>query len=75
MMAGPLLFVSFFLATSPSLRPLSRRSRAIYAATLGVLSAAGQLYIGVSIGSYVALMLTSLLSPLLDRCFKPRPLV
>jgi Na+-translocating ferredoxin:NAD+ oxidoreductase RnfD subunit len=75
MMAGPLLFVSFFLATSPSLRPLSRRSRAIYAATLGVLSAAGQLYIAVSIGPYVALMLTSLLSPLLDRCFKPRPLV
>jgi Na+-translocating ferredoxin:NAD+ oxidoreductase RnfD subunit len=75
MMAGPLLFVSFFLATSPSLRPLSRRSRAIYAATLGVLSAVAQLYIGVSIGPYVALMLTSLLSPLLDRCFRPRPLV
>ena len=54
---------------------MSRRSRAIYAATLGVLSAAGQLYIAVSIGPYVALMLTSLLSPLLDRCFKPRPLV
>ena len=74
-MAGPLLFASFFLATAPALRPLSRRARVIYAVGLGVLCAAGQLYVSVAVGPYLGLMVASLASPVFDRWFKPRPLV
>ena len=30
-MAGPLLFMAFFLATSPAVRPIARRARVVYA--------------------------------------------
>jgi Na+-transporting NADH:ubiquinone oxidoreductase subunit NqrB len=74
-MAGPLLFVAFFLATSPSVRPLTRRSRALYALLIGVIAAALQLYVSVSLGPYLALLAVGLISPMLDRWFKPRTLV
>src|SRR5206468_8984944 len=39
-MASPVLFVAFFLATAAPLRPMSRRARAVYAVTLGLACAA-----------------------------------
>jgi Na+-translocating ferredoxin:NAD+ oxidoreductase RnfD subunit len=75
LMASPILFMAFFLATAPSLRPLGRRARALYACVTGVLCAVGQLYASVSFGPYVALLLASLVTRTLDRWFKPRPLV
>jgi Na+-translocating ferredoxin:NAD+ oxidoreductase RnfD subunit len=75
LMAGPLLFVAFFLATAPGVRPMTRGARALYAIVVGVAAAALQLYLSVSYGAYVALLLASPLTPLLDRWFKPRPLV
>lgn len=75
LLASPALFMAFFLATWPSIRPMSRRARAIYAAMIGGGSAALQLYLSVSIGPYIALLLASLLTPLLDVWFRPRPLV
>jgi Na+-translocating ferredoxin:NAD+ oxidoreductase RnfD subunit len=74
-MASPLLFVGFFLATAPAVRPLVRRARAIYAVLVGVAAAAFQLYVSVTIGPYLALLGVSLLSPALDRVFRPRALV
>ncbi len=74
-MASPLLFVAFFLATAPAVRPMSRRGRAIYAILVGVLSAVFQLYLAVSIGPYLALLGISLLTPMIDRLFRPRTLV
>jgi Na+-translocating ferredoxin:NAD+ oxidoreductase RnfD subunit len=75
LLASPLLFVAFFLATSPQTRPMSRGGRCIYGISLGVLSAVAQLYGSVAFGPYVAMLLISLASPRLDRLFKPRPLV
>jgi hypothetical protein len=49
-MASPLLFTAFFLATSPAIRPLARRGRVIYALLVGALSARQQLYVSVSVG-------------------------
>jgi Na+-translocating ferredoxin:NAD+ oxidoreductase RnfD subunit len=75
LMAGPLLFVAFFLATAPGVRPMTRRARVPYAIVVGAAAAALQLYLSVSYGAYLALLLASPLTPLLDRWFKPRPLV
>src|SRR5665213_1868084 len=59
LMASPSLFMALFLATSPSIRPMSRRARAIYATVAGAGSAALQLYMSVSIGPYLALLVAS----------------
>lgn len=75
LMASPLLFTAFYLATAPAVRPLTRRARTIYAVLIGFASAAFQLYVSVSIGPYLALLAISLLSPTLDRFFKSRPIV
>jgi electron transport complex protein RnfD len=75
LLASPLLFVAFFLATSPQSRPMSGRGRAIHGVALGLLAAPAQLYGSVAIGPYVALLLVSLASPVLDRLFPRRTLV
>ena len=75
MMASPLIFTAFFLATAPSIRPMTRRGRTIYAILIGLASAALQLYVSVAYGPYLALLAVSLLTPELDRCFSPKPLV
>jgi len=75
LMAGPLLFVAFYLASAPGVRPLTRRGRAVYALLIGAGAAALQLYLDVSYGAYLALLIAGLFTPLLDRMFKTRPLV
>jgi Na+-translocating ferredoxin:NAD+ oxidoreductase RnfD subunit len=75
LMAGPLLFVAFYLASTPGVRPLTRRGRAVYAVLIGAGAAALQLYLDVSYGAYLALLIAGLFTPLLDRVFKTRPLV
>lgn len=76
LMASPLLFMAFFLATAPTARPMTRRGQTLYAVLIGVGSAAAQLYLSVSFGPYVVLLVVAaLLTPLLDRMFRPKPLV
>ena len=74
-MASPLIFTAFFLATSPSVRPMTRRGRTTYALTLGVLCAVFQLYISASYGPYFALFVISLLTSALDSWFRVKPLI
>jgi Na+-translocating ferredoxin:NAD+ oxidoreductase RnfD subunit len=74
-MASPLLFAALFLATAPSIRPVTRRGRVVYAVLAGLLAAPAQLYVSVSIGPYLAVFAASLLTPLLDRWYMPKPLV
>lgn len=74
-MASPLIFTALFLATAPTLRPMTGRGRTIYAVTFGILCAVLQLYVSVSLGPYIALLVVSLMTPELDRWFKARPLV
>jgi Na+-translocating ferredoxin:NAD+ oxidoreductase RnfD subunit len=75
LMASPLLFMAFFLATAPAVRPMARRGRAVYALLVGCLAAVFQLYMAVSIGPYLALLAVSMLTPVIDRLFRPRTLV
>jgi Na+-translocating ferredoxin:NAD+ oxidoreductase RnfD subunit len=74
-MVGPMLLMIFFLATAPALRPMARRARVIYGLLVGILAAGLQLYASISYGPYLALLIVSLLTPLLDRFFRTRPLV
>jgi Na+-translocating ferredoxin:NAD+ oxidoreductase RnfD subunit len=67
--------MAFYLATSPSVRPMTRRARTLYALLVGLLSAGFQLYASVAIGPYLGLLMASLLTPTLDKWFRPRPLV
>lgn len=75
LMAGPLLFVAFYLAPAPGVRPLTRRGRTVYAILIGLVAAVMQLYLDVSYGPYLALLMIGLFTPILDRWFKPRPLL
>jgi Na+-translocating ferredoxin:NAD+ oxidoreductase RnfD subunit len=75
MMASPMLFTAFFLATSSAIRPLARRARVVYAIFVGALSAITQLYVSVSVGPYIALLIAGVFAAALDRFFKPRTLV
>ena len=74
-MASPLLFMAFFLATAAAVRPMTRRARTIFAILVGALSAICQLYASVSFGPYLALLLVSSLTPTFDKWFHPRTLV
>jgi Na+-translocating ferredoxin:NAD+ oxidoreductase RnfD subunit len=75
LMASPLLLCAFFLATAPSVRPMTRRARTIYALLIGAFAAVFQLYVSVSIGPYLALLAVSLATPTLDKLFPPKTLV
>ncbi len=75
LMAGPILFMAFFLATSPGVRPMTRRGRTVFGALVGFVAAVLQLYLDVSYGAFLALLLVSLSTPVLDWWFRPRALV
>jgi hypothetical protein len=75
LMASPALFMALFLATSPAVRPMARRARVLFAVVLGLMTAACQLYLSVAHGPYIALLATSLLTPLLDRWWRPSALI
>jgi len=74
-LASPLLFTAFFLAGSPNVRPLTKKGRTFYALLIGLLAAIFQMYFSVSLGSYLALLLAGLITPVLDRYLMSRPLV
>ena len=74
-LASPLLFTALFLAPDPSVRPMTRGAQAVYAILAGLLTAPAVLYVSVSAGPYLALFAASLLTPVLDRWFRPTPLV
>jgi len=75
LLASPVLFMAFFLATAPPIRPMSQGARVLYAVVAGSGSAALQLYMSVAVGPYVALLLASLLTPALDLWFRPRAVI
>lgn len=75
LLASPLLFIAIYLATASAIRPLTKGARSIYAITVGVLAAVAQLYLSMSWGPYLALLIASLLTPMFDKRFGPKPLV
>ena len=66
LLASPILFVAFFLATSTCVAPMHRRAKAVFAVLLGVLCAAAQVYFSCTVGPYVALLIVGFFSPWLD---------
>jgi electron transport complex protein RnfD len=75
LVAGPLMFMAFFLATAPALRPVVPLARVLYATIAGLLTAIFQLYVSVSVGPYLALLAASGLTPMFDKAIRPRTLV
>jgi NQR2, RnfD, RnfE family len=75
MLASPLLFVVFFLATSPQLHPSSGIATAFYAILLGLLCAPAQLYGSVDVAPYIALFLACMITPTLDHILPHRSAV
>lgn len=75
LLASPLLLTAFFFATAPASRPMTRRARTLWAPLVGLLAAVFQLYVSASIGPYIALLIASLLTPTLDKFFRPKTLV
>lgn len=77
LLASPMIWTAFFLAPWPTIRPMTRRGRTVFACVAGLLTAVLQLYVYTTptMGPYIAVFLASLLSPMLDRWFCPRPLV
>jgi len=75
LMASPILFMAFFLATAGTMQPTSGRARLLYAMLIGAASAALQLYYSVATGPYFALLFVGILTPFLDKIFRVRPLV
>jgi len=75
LLASPVLFMAIFLATDPSVRPMAKGSRAVYAIIIGILAAVGQRYLSVSIGPFIALLVGSLITPYLDRLLRAKPLI
>lgn len=74
-LAGPAVFVVFFLATEPSIRPMTRRGRNVFAVAIGVLIAACQMYVSAAHGACLAVLLAGMLTPLLDRWLAAKPLL
>jgi len=66
---------AFLSGTSPSICPMGRKAKVVFAIALGLLTAAFSLYLSCSFGPYVALLLAGLLSPWLDEIFRKRPLI
>lgn len=62
LMASPLLFMAFFLATSPELSPGTKWGRSLFAIAVGLLSGAAQLYVSVAHGPYIALAVIGVLT-------------
>jgi Na+-translocating ferredoxin:NAD+ oxidoreductase RnfD subunit len=75
LLSGPAVFIALFLATSPSIRPITKPARLLYAIVAGVLTAIFQFRVSVTYGPYAALLIASLLTPWFDKLMKPRPLV
>jgi Na+-translocating ferredoxin:NAD+ oxidoreductase RnfD subunit len=75
LLAGPLVFMALFLATSPAIRPISRTARFIFSLIAGVLTGVFQIYISVAVGAYLALLIAGSLTTLFDRVFRVRTLI
>lgn len=62
LMASPLLFAAFFIATAPAVCPQNSKLRHRYAILAGLLSAAGQVYLSCSLGAYLGIGLAGLVA-------------
>jgi len=72
--SGGLMLGAWFLASDPSVSPMTRRGAWIYGLAIGVLVVVIRQYSGQTEGVVYALLLGSALTPHIDRWTRPRPL-
>ena len=69
------IFSLGLLATRGDVKPLHGRAIAVWSIIVGILTAAGLLYVSVTTGPFLALLIGPSLARLLDRLLSPRPMV
>jgi electron transport complex protein RnfD len=71
---GSSIFLAFFMATDPASTPLTYNGQIIFGVGLAVLTVLIQTYMNFLGGSILALVIMNLMSPVLDRVGKLRPM-
>ena len=71
--SGGLMLGAWFLATEPSVSPMTRRGALVYGLAIGVLVVVIRQFSGHAEGVMYALLLGSALTPHIDRWTRPRP--
>ena len=72
--SGGLMLGAWFLASDPSVSPMTRRGTWVYGLAIGVLVVVIRQFSGQAEGVMYALLLGSALTPHIDRWTRPRPL-
>jgi hypothetical protein len=73
--ASPILLTTLLLAVLPGVRPIGIRAGTAYAIVYGVLCAVCTLFISFNFGAIVAVALSQLVVPTLDRWLPTRPAI
>jgi electron transport complex protein RnfD len=72
-LSGGLLFGAVFMATDYVTSPMTEAGRAVYAVGCGLLTVLIRLYASLPEGVSYAVVLMNIMTPLIDRVFRPRP--
>jgi len=70
---GSSIFLAFFMATDPATTPLTYLGQGMFGLGLGIITVLMQTYMNFLGGSFVALLIMNLTSPLLDKVGLPKP--
>ena len=73
LLSGGLLFGAVFMATDYVTSPITVRGQIVYAVGCGLLSVLIRFYANLPEGVSYAIVLMNIITPLLDRWFRPRP--
>lgn len=74
MFAGTAIFTLGLLAPRGDVKPLHGRAIVLWSITLGVLTAVGMMYVSVTLGPLLALLIGPWYARILDRWLAPRPM-
>ncbi len=74
MFASSAIFSLGLLATRGDVKPLHGRAIVVWAITLGLLTAASMMYVSITLGPFLAILIGPWFSRILDRWLAPRPL-
>jgi hypothetical protein len=72
--ASSAVFSLGLLATRGDVKPLHGRAIAIWSISLGLLTAVGMMYVSITLGPLLALLIGPWYARILDRWLKPRPM-
>ena len=73
LLSGGLLFGAVFMATDYVTSPITLKGQAVYAVGCGLLTILIRLYALLPEGASYAIVLMNIVTPLIDRAFRPRP--